>query len=50
VAQLHVHIIARRHSDAAWPKPIWGVALSATYLPSARDGLIGALRRALRIA
>ena len=22
VAQLHVHVIARRHSDAAWPKPV----------------------------
>ncbi|NWG23016.1 MAG: HIT domain-containing protein [Pseudorhodoplanes sp.] len=26
VPQLHVHIIARRKTDAAWPKPIWGVA------------------------
>ncbi len=26
VAQLHVHVIARRHSDAAWPKPVWGAA------------------------
>jgi diadenosine tetraphosphate (Ap4A) HIT family hydrolase len=22
VPQLHVHVIARRHSDAAWPKPV----------------------------
>src|SRR5262245_22999487 len=22
VPQLHVHIIARRHTDAAWPKPV----------------------------
>ena len=26
VPQLHVHVIARRHTDAAWPKPVWGVA------------------------
>ena len=26
VPQLHVHVIARRHSDAAWPKPVWGAA------------------------
>lgn len=25
VEQLHVHIIARFRSDAAWPRPVWGV-------------------------
>ena len=25
VPQLHVHIIARRTSDPAWPRPVWGV-------------------------
>ncbi len=24
VPQLHIHVIARFTSDAAWPKPIWG--------------------------
>ena len=49
VPQLHVHVIARRHSDAAWPKPVWGAALPALYDPKLRDGLIGALRRALHV-
>ena len=49
VAQLHVHVIARRHSDAAWPKPVWGAAVPTAYSPMIRDGLIGALRRALLI-
>jgi diadenosine tetraphosphate (Ap4A) HIT family hydrolase len=49
VAQLHVHVIARRHSDTAWPKPVWGAAAPAAYSPTIRDGLIGALRRALQI-
>ncbi len=49
VAQLHVHVIARRHSDAAWPKPVWGAAVPTAYSPTIRDGLIGALRRALLI-
>jgi diadenosine tetraphosphate (Ap4A) HIT family hydrolase len=49
VPQLHVHVIARRHSDAAWPKPVWGAAAPAAYHPAVRDGLIGALRRALQI-
>ena len=29
VAQLHVHIVARRRDDAAWPKPVWGAAPAA---------------------
>jgi diadenosine tetraphosphate (Ap4A) HIT family hydrolase len=49
VAQLHVHVIARSHSDAAWPKPVWGAAPPAVYIPAVRDGLIGALRRGLQI-
>lgn len=49
VAQLHVHVIGRRHSDAAWPKPVWGAAKPTAYAPALRDGLIGALRRALNL-
>lgn len=26
VAQLHVHVIARFTTDAAWPNPVWGAA------------------------
>jgi diadenosine tetraphosphate (Ap4A) HIT family hydrolase len=50
VAQLHVHVIGRRHSDKAWPKPVWGVAPPAAYVPAVRDGLIGSLRRGLKIS
>src|ERR1700687_2056142 len=49
VPQLHVHVIAPRHSDAAWPKPVWGAAAPAAHIPAVRDGLVGALRRALQI-
>ena len=31
VPQLHVHVIARFRSDAAWPKPVWGVAAPRPY-------------------
>jgi diadenosine tetraphosphate (Ap4A) HIT family hydrolase len=31
VPQLHVHIIARRRGDAAWPKPAWGHAAPLDY-------------------
>lgn len=49
VAQLHVHVIGRRHSDAAWPKPVWGAAPPSAYSPAVRDGLIGALRHRLKM-
>jgi diadenosine tetraphosphate (Ap4A) HIT family hydrolase len=49
VPQLHVHVIGRRHSDAAWPKPVWGAAAPTAYNPIIREGLIGALRRGLQI-
>ena len=48
VAQLHVHVIGRRHSDKAWPKPVWGAAPPTTYDPTAREGFIAALKRTLR--
>lgn len=25
VPQLHIHVIARKQGDAAWPGPVWGV-------------------------
>jgi diadenosine tetraphosphate (Ap4A) HIT family hydrolase len=49
VAQLHVHVIGRRHSDKAWPKPVWGAVPATAYDPAVRDGFIAALRRALSI-
>lgn len=50
VPQLHVHIIARRRSDPAWPKPVWGAVPGKAYDPATRDGLVTALRRSLGIA
>jgi diadenosine tetraphosphate (Ap4A) HIT family hydrolase len=46
VAQLHVHVIARRRSDAAWPKPVWGVGEPAPYAPN--DPAVMRLRQALQ--
>lgn len=31
VEQLHVHVIARRIGDAAWPAPVWGKGQAALY-------------------
>jgi diadenosine tetraphosphate (Ap4A) HIT family hydrolase len=50
VPQLHVHIIARRHGDPAWPKPVWGAVPAIAYNPAIRDGFVMALQRALGIA
>jgi diadenosine tetraphosphate (Ap4A) HIT family hydrolase len=50
VPQLHVHVIGRRRSDAAWPKPIWGTVPPIAYDPTVRDGFVAALRRALQVA
>ncbi|ABC23698.1 HIT domain-containing protein [Rhodospirillum rubrum] len=31
VSQLHIHIIARRPDDGAWPGPVWGVGERQRY-------------------
>jgi diadenosine tetraphosphate (Ap4A) HIT family hydrolase len=49
VAQLHVHVIARTHGDAVWPKPVWGAVPPAAYNPTVRDGLVDMLLRGLQI-
>lgn len=46
VRQLHVHVVARRGGDAAWPGPVWGHGPARSYTPEARDGLIARLRPA----
>ncbi len=45
VPQLHVHIIARRRSDAAWPRPVWGVVPALAHDPQEVETFINALRR-----
>ena len=45
VRQLHVHVVARREDDAAWPGPVWGHGPAHHYLPEARDKLLADLRR-----
>lgn|SRR5262245_14879923 len=45
VPQLHVHVVARRRSDAAWPRPVWGAVPARPYQPSERDELIAAIHR-----
>lgn len=35
VPQLHVHVIARRRDDAAWPQPVWGARPPQPYTEDA---------------
>ncbi len=44
VPQLHVHVVARRPGDAAWPGPVWGQGTATPYDAVERDALIGRLR------
>lgn len=43
VCQLHVHVVARRKDDPAWPGPVWGHGPAHHYMPEARDKLVKAL-------
>jgi len=45
--QLHVHVIARRSDDAAWPQPVWGVGMAEAYAPEALAAAIAAARGVL---
>jgi diadenosine tetraphosphate (Ap4A) HIT family hydrolase len=47
VRQLHVHVIARRTTDPAWPKPVWGAVPSTAYPAGEAEALAAAL--ALRL-
>ena len=49
VPQFHVHIIARFRSDAAWPKPVWGLVAPRAYEPESFEKLAAALRAKLWI-
>jgi len=45
VPQLHVHVIARRTSDAAWPRPVWGAVPPIPHDAEEVQHFISALRR-----
>ena len=46
VEQLHVHIIARFHSDAAWPNPVWVIGGEDHFPPHTAQILLDKLRDA----
>ncbi len=50
VPQLHVHLIARRKTDAAWPKPVWGQVPPLDHDPAELDRFMAAMRKTLWVS
>ena len=50
VAQLHVHVVARFRTDAAWPKPVWGHLPARAHDDAALQKLLATLRACLAFA
>ncbi len=47
VPQLHVHIVARQHNDAAWPAPVWGHGAAMPYNKTQRQRIMHKLQQAI---
>ncbi len=47
VRPLHVHVVARREGDAAWPGPVSGFGAARRYDEATAAQMAGELRRAL---
>jgi diadenosine tetraphosphate (Ap4A) HIT family hydrolase len=45
VRQLHVHVVARREGDAAWPGPVWGHGRAEPYPDDLLHSLLELLRQ-----
>jgi len=47
VPQLHIHVIARRTDDSAWPGPVWGVGTRRPYGSPALEQTAGGIMKTL---
>jgi diadenosine tetraphosphate (Ap4A) HIT family hydrolase len=47
VPQLHVHVVARRKTDSAWPYAVWGRGTAMPFTADALQGLAKQMSRAL---
>jgi diadenosine tetraphosphate (Ap4A) HIT family hydrolase len=50
VPQLHVHIIARRKTDKAWPRPVWGQADAVDHDFTELDRFMHAMKKKLWVS
>jgi diadenosine tetraphosphate (Ap4A) HIT family hydrolase len=48
VPQFHVHVIARRQTDVAWPRPVWGVSPPLAYAAGEQASLMRSLQEQLK--
>ena len=47
VSQLHIHVIARKHDDNAWPQPVWSAGEAKPYEKENLAKLVNKLRQRL---
>jgi diadenosine tetraphosphate (Ap4A) HIT family hydrolase len=47
VRQLHVHVVARREGDFAWPGPVWGAGVAEVYEDGVARAKVEQFKRAL---
>lgn len=47
VSQLHIHLIARKTDDVAWPDPVWGKPDFLAYDEAAKNAIIAAVQQHL---
>ena len=47
VSQLHIHVIARKHDDKAWPQPVWSTGEAKPYEKENLAKLVNKLRQSL---
>jgi len=50
VPQLHIHLIARHKTDAAWPKPVWGQVPERDYDAAALEQFMTAMREKIWVS
>lgn len=50
VPQLHVHVIARRKTDKAWPKPVWGAVPAISHDSNELDRFMNAMKKKLWVS
>ena len=49
VSQLHIHVVARRVGDDAWPGPVWGAGEKRAYEDSQTPTIVSSLKVAMMI-
>lgn len=50
VPQLHVHVIARRKTDRAWPRPVWGAVEPLAHDFAELDRFMHAMKKKLWVS